>query len=403
MDDNKLKFGVGVLVVAAMGIAIILTFLFGAFPTVFNREYTLFVRFPSAEGVDIDSPVFRDGVRVGRVANIKLMDGIDEDGVLMTLSMDSKKPLTHRYYPRISNGSLVTGDAMVEFVRGTDEVLARKLNNNLDLIPQPYLDQESIDYGEKANDPIRVFVDMQDEMLATMQSIQQAGDIVRDVGTNVNMLVNDVRQVVGGTDATVRDVTRETVETLEMFQGAIQDVRSIIGDPNVRQNLQQSIARIPQLLEEAEQTLKSTQQTFQSFEQVGEQFEKVGIAAEKTVASVGRTVDNVERFTQPLGDRGGELIEQVLVTLRDLDKALVQVDTFGQALNNSDGTLRRLLEDDELYWQIQRTVENIEQASVKIRPILDDVRIFTDKVARDPRELGVRGAITKRPSGMGLK
>ena len=31
MDENRLRFGVGVLVISAIGIGIILTFLFGAF------------------------------------------------------------------------------------------------------------------------------------------------------------------------------------------------------------------------------------------------------------------------------------------------------------------------------------------------------------------------------------
>ena len=79
------------------------------------------------------------------------------------------------------------------------------------------------------------------------------------------------------------------------------------------------------------------------------------------------------------------------------------VQLFGKALNNKDGSVRLLLDDQEMYWKIRRTVENIESATARIRPILDDVRVFTDKVARDPRQLGVRGAISKRPSGLGLK
>ena len=51
MDENRLRFGVGVLVISAIGIGIILTFLFGAFPSVLQREYTLSVVFPSAEGI----------------------------------------------------------------------------------------------------------------------------------------------------------------------------------------------------------------------------------------------------------------------------------------------------------------------------------------------------------------
>ena len=80
-----------------------------------------------------------------------------------------------------------------------------------------------------------------------------------------------------------------------------------------------------------------------------------------------------------------------------------QVTQFMSALNNQNSTVRRFLEDEDLYWEIRRTVENIEQASARMRPILDDVRIFTDKIARDPRQLGVKGALNNRPSGLGLK
>lgn len=86
-----------------------------------------------------------------------------------------------------------------------------------------------------------------------------------------------------------------------------------------------------------------------------------------------------------------------------MEGTLAEVETFSQALNRNDGTLKRLLDDDELYWQIRRTVQNIEQASARVQPILNDVRIFTDKIARDPRELGIRGAISRRPSGAGMK
>jgi phospholipid/cholesterol/gamma-HCH transport system substrate-binding protein len=82
---------------------------------------------------------------------------------------------------------------------------------------------------------------------------------------------------------------------------------------------------------------------------------------------------------------------------------MTEVNRFVVAINNENGTVRRLLEDEDLYWQIRRTVENIEQATARVRPILDDVRIFTDKIARDPRQLGVKGALSSRPSGLGLK
>jgi phospholipid/cholesterol/gamma-HCH transport system substrate-binding protein len=127
------------------------------------------------------------------------------------------------------------------------------------------------------------------------------------------------------------------------------------------------------------------------------------VAAEETMKSAQSTFENLEGFTAPLAERGGEMVSQLLQTLRSADVAMTQVGEFGKSLNSSDGTVKRLLEDKDIYWQIRRTIENIEQATAKVRPILDDVRVFSDKIARDPRELGVRGAISRRPSGAGLK
>jgi phospholipid/cholesterol/gamma-HCH transport system substrate-binding protein len=178
----------------------------------------------------------------------------------------------------------------------------------------------------------------------------------------------------------------------------------------MRENLEKSLARLPELLEEAQATFETAQVTLQRFESVGTQFERVGVVAEETVNSVKTTVDsaqqsvrNIEKFTDPLAARGEELVDQVANTMTSLQRTLVQVEAFGKTLNNSNGTVKRLLEDDELYWQIRRTVENVENATARVRPILDDVRIFTDKIARDPRQLGVRGALTQGPSGTGIK
>ena len=42
----------------------------------------------------------------------------------------------------------------------------------------------------------------------------------------------------------------------------------------------------------------------------------------------------------------------------------------------------------------------LERISRELRPIINDVRVFSDKIARHPESLGVRGALDRRP---GLK
>ncbi|MCM2374287.1 MlaD family protein [Aporhodopirellula aestuarii] len=522
MDENRLRFGVGVLVIAAIGIGVILTFLFGAFPAILNREYTLTVYFESAEGINTNSPVLRDGVKIGRVSDIQLRD---EGGVVLTLAMDAEYVMTHQYVPRIGIGSLITGDSKLEFRKADPKELNEIFQGDTAIISRTYSNDEYVAYGQKLGDPFSLLFGMEDEMRSTFRSIRGAGDAVQDTGQSIQSFMTDVRSVIGidgnatpvsptypsrlpnqssfesvhglpqfaatgrgqmmpgpawarpvrlvsrasadsrdanaiqmvayadpnpnqnqfpppgaqypppGTlppnslqqgltppvtqrpntgQPTLVDLQREAIETLEELQGAIRDARSILSNEQIRRGLTDSIGRFPTVLDQATETLKTTQKTFDSFADVGKQFEQVGSVAEQalnelkttagdTLESFQATAKNVEAITEPIGRRSEDLVEQVLRSLANVDNALIQIDTFGQTLNTSDGTIKRLLEDDELYYEIRRTVENIEAATARVRPILDDVRVFTDKIARDPRQLGVRGALGGRPTGAGLK
>ena len=79
---------------------------------------------------------------------------------------------------------------------------------------------------------------------------------------------------------------------------------------------------------------------------------------------------------------------------------LSQLVQFSEALNNREGTLGQLLHDRQLYDQISASMSNIEHLSRRLRPILEDARVFTDKVARDPGRLGVKGMLDRRQSGI---
>ena len=111
MDENRLRFGVGVLVVAALGIAVILTFFFGAYPNLFAKRYRVSVRFPAAPGVSNETPVLKNGVQIGRVRDIKLLNPESAegfDGVQIELEIDEKYPIFGKSIPTVTSGSLIT-------------------------------------------------------------------------------------------------------------------------------------------------------------------------------------------------------------------------------------------------------------------------------------------------------
>jgi hypothetical protein len=112
---------------------------------------------------------------------------------------------------------------------------------------------------------------------------------------------------------------------------------------------------------------------------------------------------NLENFTRPLGERGPQLVDNLDGSLANINELLEQLVAFSDNLNNREGTLGRLLNDDEMYLRLERTLINAEDITSRIKPILDDVRIFSDKIARDPRQLGLKGALDQRPLGVGTK
>ncbi|QEG42545.1 MlaD family protein [Roseimaritima ulvae] len=406
MEENRLRFGVGVLVVASVGVFILLTFLFGAFPALLSDDLVLTAQFDSAPGVSANTPVLRDGVKIGRVSSIDLKP---DGGVQLTMEIDAKYAPTNAYIPRISMGSFVTGDANLEFVRRNQKELLMQLDGQAGTPPDGQLDPQErqlislhandgdfIGKGRVAGDPFAVLVGLEDQVRETLATMQVAGQSVADAGTSVTTLAEDVSEAIGTSGTDFAELSRQTQNSIEEFRLTLADIRSIVGDPQVQQAIKTSVERLPIAIEEAERVFSSTAQTMQ-------QFEKVGVAAEDTVREAGRTVKNVEQITRPFAEHSDELVESLLVNLNSLDGTMREVGSFTKRLNASNGTLNRLMEDDELYWQIKRVVENVEEASARIRPIMDDMRVFSDKLARDPRQLGIKGALDRRPSGIGLK
>ncbi len=112
-------------------------------------------------------------------------------------------------------------------------------------------------------------------------------------------------------------------------------------------------------------------------------------------------IKHVGDITEPFAERADELAAGAATTLQDLDGLLIQLRRFTDRLNSGDGTIARLIEDDQLYFDLVGAVRNVRQLTQRLQPIADDVRIFTDKIARDPGQLGVRGALQGRPVGRG--
>lgn len=372
MDDRVLRFRVGVVVLASLIVTAILVMMFGVKPQFLESQYLIKIGFPRAPGVERNTPVRKNGVVIGRVDDVQLRDEEQGGGVILTVRVDRDRKLRMNEQPRIGVGSLVTGDAVLEFVRDEN-------NPNHDFIQEG----DFIPTGIVASDPLQMLVNMEDEMLTAFRSIDTAAHGMQQVFTT---LQNKIETVLD--EQQVERVLSGVEEALASFSDAADSVTSFVSDPKLRERIAEAAEELPLVLRDARAAIDDLRRVAGGFDGVGETFRQ--------------NLENVEPLTRALGEQGGPVIETVERTVRNADVLIQELATLAQGINQGRGTLGRLAQDDQLYEQVVRILENVEQVSKRLRPIIEDIRVATDKLARDPGgEIGARGLL--QPNLPGLK
>jgi phospholipid/cholesterol/gamma-HCH transport system substrate-binding protein len=355
MNERVMQFRVGVMVLATAIIAGILIVLFGDLPSLVQATYPLQMKFDNARGVAEGTPVLKNGILVGRVASVSL----DElGGVNVIAAIDSYVPIYRDEQPRIK--ATLLGDAEISLVPG------KIVPPRVQLAPDETLS------GAVSRDPFEVFSDLEPKLGAALDSLVSAS-------STVSRLADDIDRIMVDDGKRIGDMMDKTESALDGFSIAMSNVNEIMGDAEARQNLKNSINALPSVLDDLRSTVS-------------------GISS--TIDSADRNLRNLEGLTKPLGDQGEAMVSRLNGTIGRLDEVLMQVAGFAKALNDSDGTLGRLVRDPCVYEDLSVAATNVKRLTQELRPIVNDVRVFTDKIARHPEQLGVRGALDR---GMGVK
>ena len=109
-----------------------------------------------------------------------------------------------------------------------------------------------------------------------------------------------------------------------------------------------------------------------------------------TFASLEQNMRNVEGLTKPLGERGETLVGEAADSMHKLNLLTENLLRFSQQVNDQRRLAGRLLHDKELYMRVSHLVANIDDLTRDLKPILNNVAIFSDKIARHPSDLGSR-------------
>ncbi|MDZ4849827.1 MAG: MlaD family protein [Pirellulaceae bacterium] len=417
MEENNYRFGVGVLVLAAAIVGVLLMAFFGAVPNFLIDHYRVTINFPSAPGVGPDTPVRKNGVNIGRVVAVKLLE--DNAGVNLDLELERSYKIRHGEKCQISIASYITQEAVVEFRKSTDEELLARFDGATGGVGNHMLDPEErelamtvmsngdlVQDGVVKGDPFDVLVNVQGDLGKMLTAVERASQ-------KVESLAGTVEDAVTGGRGQVRDVIDRVKGTIDNVNGTLASINRVsvqIENSRIPEAIAEGVERIPELFDEARGVLQQTQRILASFEEfgksiegVGGEFVGIGDNAQEVLQNANVALRHIGEFTEPLAENADSLIGDAGQVLRNLDASLTLLREFAQRLNNGKGTVARLIEDDQLYFDVVNAVRNVRALTQRLQPIADDVRIFTDKIARDPGQLGVRGALQGRPIGAGLK
>ncbi|MCA9124798.1 MAG: MCE family protein [Planctomycetaceae bacterium] len=366
MNEKLIAFRVGVVVLAAACLAVVLIGIFGGGKGVFKSRYTIYLRFPRAPGVTVDTPVRKNGVHIGRVTDVSLK----KDHVVLTAMIDADREIMKSEVCTISTTSLL-GDPVLEFVQGSDRPLSDEVVSQGDYLAD----------GVVASDPLQVLTSLENDIRKALGAISGAANDVSAVAGNLNRTFGDDAQQ-------FQRILNKSELALDTFNKTMTTIDDVIGDPELKQGLKQSLSDLPKIFNDVQVTLSQARDALARLDRVGQKAEQ--------------NLDNLAEFTKPLGEKGDQLMRDLGRSVENLEEISSQLVVFSQSINSSDGTLGKFIHDRELYDDVRETVNNLHSASRRIEPILRDVRILTDKMAVDPGGQ-LKRVLENKPPGVGVK
>src|SRR5262249_47719220 len=113
MNQQSMRFRIGVFVLAAILLLTVLVILFGGVPTMFKPQDRYTIVFDYATGISVGTPLRRSGVRIGQVQSVNLDDKTGK--VRVTIVIDRPHMLYEGDQPILVHGAL-SGDTTIDFI-----------------------------------------------------------------------------------------------------------------------------------------------------------------------------------------------------------------------------------------------------------------------------------------------
>jgi phospholipid/cholesterol/gamma-HCH transport system substrate-binding protein len=427
MNDQTIRFRLGVFVLSALILLAVLITLFGGQPTLFKKTKAFTIVFPNASGLATGSPVKKSGVKIGDVATVLLDDATGK--VNVGIEIEDKYTIHKSDRPTLVQ-NLLGGDAYIAFLPPEDE---KKVDNTpvepgsvliglLPTDPGTVLQKTSdlIPGAQATMMEIKKVFTKIDQMAPTLEvALKDFGDVARAARDfipelkktneniqaftkNANDAMPSMKKTVDELEVTVRNWGRvgervnilmqtnedKLVKTLENMEVATRRAADLLNDDNqkavreILKDVRTGTARLESLTRNSDELIQETRLTVRTLN--------------KTLNKADEVMTQIGKVTGPIGERGPSLMKNLDEASVQLNKTLVDARELLQAIGRSEGTFQKFMTDPALYNNLNDTALMATRIMPRLDRALRDFETFADKIARHPESIGLGGVV--RPS-----
>jgi ABC-type transporter Mla subunit MlaD len=436
MAEGRLRFRIGLFLLVALILFAAMVLMFGSLPGLFRATNTYTILFQDAPGIGIGAPVRRSGVRIGEVTDVVL----DEDGeVRVRVGIDKRYIVRHNEDPTLIVG-LLGPDTSIDFIPQKEEpgkpvnrtpiqpgetirgvnvtTISTLINRANEVVPstQETLNdirksmqalQRSVDrLTPVADDTLREYRDLARELRREIPGLRRTNEDFQKLVRAANDTMPSARQTIDDIGATARIYQRLGERANLWLETNQEELTKAV------KNLNETLSRAANVLNEENQ--KNVQRTLRNLGNASENFEPLSRNANELTREGQRTLqrfnttlnrlddvlNNLQQTTKPFADRSSSISRNLDETLDRMNKTMADLRALTQAVGQSDGTVRRLLQDPTLYNRLDEIMCQVVKMMPRLDRILKDFETLADKLARHPESIGIGGVVHP---GSGLK
>ena len=106
------------------------------------------------------------------------------------------------------------------------------------------------------------------------------------------MFTRGLNDTLGNNDEQLQRIVDKSEFALDAFQKTMTTIDDVVGDPEIKQGLKQSLSDLPEIFNDIRQTMAEARKAMSSLDRVG--------------AKAEQNLDSLAEFTGPLGEKDHE-------------------------------------------------------------------------------------------------